>query len=184
MREDARDMEMFLRSVERRALRMAGIVSGDMEEALDIVQDAMLRFVDKYGSHRSEAWKPLFYKILQNRIKDWLRKERFRSRFRGWIGRTDPADDPSEDTPFDAPDTEQRNPEEEVAGSFSLAGLEAAVKTLPLRQQQAFLLRAYEELSLTETARAMSCSEGSVKTHFARAVRRLRGMLEGTDHEG
>lgn len=181
MRNDRLTMENFLASVERRAFRMAQIATGDSDEALDIVQDAMLSLVAKYRKKPENLWKPLFYRILQNRIRDWYRRTQVRKRWRAWLypkqnAREDNADDPIENVA--APGSS--NPAHLTLVGDASKALEAALQKLSLRQQQAFLLRAWEGLSVADTAIAMQCSNGSVKTHYARAVKTLRAMLE--DH--
>lgn len=181
MLDSSLSMDRFLASVERRAYRMAQIATNSTEDALDIVQDSMFRLVKKYGSKPEAEWKPLFYRILINRIRDWYRRNRVRNRWRirlipGRKGTENDAADPIESLP----DPARHNPADQVIIGDSVAALDAAIQTLPLRQQQAFLLRAWEGLSVRETAVVMKCSTGSVKTHYARAVRTLRKLLE--DH--
>ena len=174
-------MDQFLASVERRAFRMAQIATGSTEDALDIVQNAMFALVKRYA-HKSEAeWKPLFYRILVSRIRDWFRRQKVRSRWRIWLRPGSPNDESSGGDPLERmPDPTGRNPAEQLLIKDSLSTLDAALQNLPLRQQQAFLLRAWEELSVRETAAVMKCSTGSVKTHYSRAIHRLREVLE--DH--
>jgi len=181
MRNDRLTMEQFLASVERRAFRMAQIATGDSDEALDIVQDAMLGLVAKYNRKPQALWKPLFYRILQNRIRDWYRRTKVRKRWRQWLN---PDKNMDRDNPRDllenmaAPDA--GNPDHLTLVGDASKALEAALQKLTLRQQQAFLLRAWEGLSVADTALAMRCSAGSVKTHYARALKTLRDLLE--DH--
>ena len=170
----AQALDRFLASVERRAFRMAQIATGNKEEALDLVQEAMLNLVQRYADRDGSEWGPLFHCILQSRIRDWYRRTRVRNRWREWFGKPrDDGEDPLETVadPLAAP------PDEELKKKRACAALDAALRTLPLRQQQAFLLRAWEELDVAQTAAAMNCSEGSVKTHFFRAVRALRKQL-------
>lgn len=169
-------LDDFLTGVERRALVMAELATRDREEALDVVQDAMLAFVDRYGGHDPAEWAPLFHRVLQNRIRDWHRRQQVRRRWRVWFARDDEDDaDPIEA----APDPHARTPEEAVALAGATDALLAALEALPTRQRQAFLLRTWEGLDVAETARAMGCSEGSVKTHLWRALQQLRDKLEG-----
>jgi RNA polymerase sigma-70 factor (ECF subfamily) len=157
---------------------MAEIATGDRDEALDLVQDAMLRFVRHYGAREAGEWGPLFHRVLQNRIRDWFRYTQVRSRWIRWFGRGS-GDDEAEDPIEAVPDTTTPNPGEQVAQDQFGRALQAALHELPLRQQQAFLLRVWEGLDVAETARVMACSEGSVKTHYSRAIHALRGRLKG-----
>jgi RNA polymerase sigma-70 factor (ECF subfamily) len=142
---------------------------------LDIVQDTMLKLVESYG-HKGEAeLAPLFFCILQNRIKDWYRRASVRNRLRSWLGRDD--DEENDDGLDQLPDPAARSPDELLEVRGGMLALEAALARLPLRQQQVFLLRAWEGLDVRQTARAMGCAEGSVKTHYSRALATLRDKL-------
>lgn len=181
MLDSGQSMERFLASVERRAFRMAQIATNSTDDALDIVQEAMLGLVKNYRAKPEEEWKPLFYRILTNSIRDWYRRTKVRNRWRNWRQKIGKANDAEELDPIESlPDPAAHNPEDQVMIGDSVTTLDAAIRTLPPRQQQAFLLRAWEGLSVNETAVVMKCSAGSVKTHFARAVRTLRKLLE--DH--
>jgi RNA polymerase sigma-70 factor (ECF subfamily) len=158
---------------------MALIAMRSEDDALDIVQEAMFAFVRKYRERPAGEWPPLFQRVLQSRIIDTVRRNAVRNRFRVWLGFTgddgrDSGTDPIQELPDrDAPD--QTEILETLAFS---AALDAALRKLPLRQQQAFLLRFWEGFDVAQTARAMGCTEGSVKTHTSRAVHTLRGLLE------
>jgi RNA polymerase sigma-70 factor (ECF subfamily) len=172
-------MNSFLRDVERRALRMAEIATGNKDDALEIVQEAMLKLVKGYSSRPSDEWRPLFYRILQSRINDFYRRRTVRNRVMvvlPWSGGDDA--DEMQDPLDSATAGERENPVQELAQDDATAAMLAAIERLPRRQQQAFLLRAWEGLSVEETAKAMSCSQGSVKTHYSRALRNLQKQLE------
>jgi RNA polymerase sigma-70 factor (ECF subfamily) len=169
-------LNRFLAEVERRALRIAEIGVRDRDEALDLVQDAMIKLVRKYADRSSDEWSPLFYRILQNGVRDWHRRQAVRNRVMVWFGRA-AADDDTYDPVAAAPDPAGRAPEEEVSNSEAMAMLEDAVHALPTRQREAFMLRTFEGLDVAGTATAMGCSEGSVKTHYSRAIHSLRGTL-------
>jgi RNA polymerase sigma-70 factor, ECF subfamily len=168
-------MESFLASVERRAYRMAEIGTSNSDEALDIVQEAMFGFVRKYSARPEEEWRPLFFRILQNKIRDWHRKAKVKKGlglfwpFRG---------NNPEDSIQELEDAKEKNILDTLETSDSVGAMHVAIRALPLRQQQAFLLRAWEEFSVKETAKIMEVSEGSVKTHFSRATATLRESLK------
>ena len=179
MRMDRPAMDDFLASVERKAFRIAGFATRSEDEALDIVQDAMIRLVKNYATKPEAEWQPLFFQILQNCIRDWARKKKVRDQWNGLKNLWRDAEE-DEDPIQTLADPQGKNPGDHLALKDSGAALDSAVKALPLRQQQAFLLRAWEEMSVAETAHAMQCSEGSVKTHYSRALHTLRNVLE--DH--
>jgi RNA polymerase sigma-70 factor (ECF subfamily) len=174
---DPAAMNRFLSSVERRAFRIARFAVRDGDEAMDIVQDSMLALVRGYATKPEREWRPLFFRILQSRITDWHRRRTVRSRIFGWWPRAvDDTLHPAELSTA-AADAE---PDHRAQLGAASEQLDHAVAALPRRQQQAFLLRAWEGLSVEETAQAMRCSQGSVKTHYFRAVQALRKALE--DH--
>lgn len=171
---DTPALERFLAGIERRAFRIAEFAVGNRDDALEIVQDAMLKLAERYGHKSSHNWAPLFHRILQSRIMDFHRRSRVRGRFRVWLRQDgDERGDPLENQP----DPTEPRPERQVQGVQFGDALEVAIKALPLRQRQAFLLRAWEGLNVAETADAMGCSQGSVKTHYSRAIHHLRETL-------
>jgi RNA polymerase sigma-70 factor (ECF subfamily) len=136
----------------------------------------MTALVTRYGMRPPAEWAPLFHRILQNRIRDWSRRRALRDRWRAWLGRAD--DVAAETDPIaEIPDSASPDPADRAEFAAAARQLDAALRTLPLRQQQAFLLRTWEGLDVAETAAAMRCSQGSVKTHYFRAIQSLRGRL-------
>lgn len=174
--DQRRAMDRFLADVEGRALRMTQIAVRDVDEALDIVQDAMIRLVRRYSERPPEEWAPLFFRILRNRIHDHQRRRVVRSKVFVWFGRDRGGNAPTDPVAL-APDGPAARPERQVAMADAMARLETAIGELPARQQEAFLLRTLEGLDVAGTAAAMGCSQGSVKTHYSRAVRNLRAAL-------
>jgi len=154
---------------------MAEIATGNKDEALDILQDAMFKLAEKYADRDAREWGPLFTTILQSRIRDWYRRNQVRNRFRSWFSSKDAE---QEDPIHQAQDEKARTPEQLLQSDRRVDELGLAIHALSLRQQQAFLLRTWEGYSVEETANAMKCSAGSVKTHYSRAVHVLRDKLE------
>ena len=141
----------------------------------------MFKMVRNYSHKPEEQWRPLFFRILQNQIRDWHRRnierKRWLIRFPGWKGQN--ADSEDRGDPIDSlSNPSQKNPEEWARIGDAQQVLKEALRTLPTRQQQVFLLRPWEGLNVAETASAMGCSQGSVKTHYSRAIHALRKMLE------
>jgi len=174
-----RALDGFLKAIERRALRMTELATASREEALDLVQDAMFGFVRHYADKPQDDWARLFYRVLDSRINDWYRRRQVRSRWTGTFLRT--SDDEDDDPIVQAPDAADPGPLLRLAGSQAALALDDALRALPHRQRQAFLLRLWEGLDVAATAAAMRCSEGSVKTHLSRALAALRRALE--DHQ-
>lgn len=166
-------MEAFLKSVEKKAYRIALLGIGHPDDALDIVQESMIKLVTKYAGKPEEELKALFYRILHNQIKDFQRRRTVRSRWFSWLGESEDEEDQLQKIA----DPQELGAEHQLQVDGAFAELEVALKELPFRQQQAFLLRSWEELSVADTARVMGCSAGSVKTHYSRALARLREKL-------
>lgn len=156
---------------------MAQLAIGDTDDALDIVQEAMLDFVRRYRGKEAADWQALFLRVLQSRIIDAYRRQSVRNRFRTWLGKDDGRGETVDPLQM-VPDPNGSSPAEHLERQVLGTVLEAAVRSLPLRQQQAFLLRSWEGLDVAATAFAMGCSEGSVKTHYFRAIQALREKLE------
>jgi RNA polymerase sigma-70 factor (ECF subfamily) len=162
--------------VEKRALRIAEISVRDRDEAMDIVQDAMIGLARKYANRAGSEWAPLFYRILQNGVRDWHRRRSVRNRVMTWFGGAT-GDDEVADPVAVAPDPDGRTPEQQLESREAMQSLERALRVLPLRQREAFMLRTFEGMDVAGTALAMGCSEGSVKTHYSRALHALRKLL-------
>jgi len=192
--ETAQTLDHFLAGVERRAYRIAFIATGNRDDALDIVQDAMMKLAQKYANRKACEWGPLFHRITQSTIRDWYRRQKVRNQWRTLLEYTKlgasqrSAGEASERNDDQAgmniidqfEDTNAPGPVMRLMNEKTIEALDSALHQLPLRQQQAFLLRVWEGLNVAETADAMGCSQGSVKTHFSRAVHTLRKQIE--DH--
>jgi len=155
---------------------VAEIAVRDRDEALDLVQDAMIKLVRNYSERGSDEWRPLFYRILQNGVRDWHRRQAVRNRVMVWFQKAK-NDDSDYDVIAAAPDPDGRTPDQELQNSEAMQDMELAVHALPTRQREAFMLRTFEGLDVAGTATAMGCSEGSVKTHYSRAIHTLRDKL-------
>ena len=169
-------LDAFLAQVERRAFRVAELNLRQREDAMDAVQDAMLRLVKHYRDKPAGEWAPLFWGILRRRIVDLQRRRKVRSIVVGWLGGG--RDDEGDELPSWEPADHGPGPQDRVQDAQAWGDLSAALLELPRRQREAFMLRMLEGLDVAETAQAMGCSEGSVKTHLSRAMQRLREQLE------
>ncbi len=171
----------FFISVQSKALKQVEFAVGDRDEAMDILQEAMIRLAKKYADDKDD-WPRLFQRILQNLIKDWYRRKKVRSILVWWNQVGDNPNSVEEAVGQEIGDhhlekTDYMTPEAQQKYRQVAEHVTEAVKALPFRQQQAFTLRAWWGHDVRETAFAMECSEGSVKTHYSRAVSRLRELL-------
>jgi RNA polymerase sigma-70 factor (ECF subfamily) len=137
----------------------------------------MLKLARSYSARPSTEWRPLFYRILENGIRDLQRRRTVRKKFMVWLPgpKEDPDDeavDPLDNVADGGPDAPQLLMQDQA-----MQKLEASLRALPARQREAFMLRNFEGLDVADTAAAMGCSEGSVKTHYSRAVHSLREQL-------
>jgi RNA polymerase sigma-70 factor (ECF subfamily) len=136
----------------------------------------MIRLARSYGARPADEWRPLFYRILNTGIRDFMRRRRVRSRVMAWLPGQAPTGEDAADPMAAAPDP-GGGPLDQLEHAEAVAVLESGLAALPDRQREAFMLRVLEGLDVAETAVAMGCSEGSVKTHYFRAVHALKGRL-------
>lgn len=177
-----KELSDFLKSVERRAFKRAAFAVRDEDAALDIVQDAMIRLAEKYPDRPASEFPMLFQRILSNATMDWFRRQKVRNAV---VQNLSDLEGNDEDGDFDLLETLQavedslgtESAAETVSRDQILRLIEQEVADLPDRQREAFLLRYWEEFDVAETAAAMGCSEGSVKTHCSRAVHALAKAL-------
>lgn len=173
-------MAVFLQEIEKKAYHLALLAVGCHADALDLLQDTMIKLVTKYQNRPSNEWKPLFYKILKNKIRDWHRHQKVKNLVFFW--KSPQVSEESEQWPETLEfGTDNTNPEHELTKTRQQGLALASLKQLSEKQQQCFLLRSWEGLSVIETAEIMGCSTGSVKTHYFRALNKLRTLMEEDD---
>jgi RNA polymerase sigma-70 factor (ECF subfamily) len=173
----AHALNQFLAGIELKAFRMAQAGLRNEDDALDAVQDAMMHLARAYSERPSQEWKPLFYRILENRIRDMQRRRTVRGRIIAWLPFHGNDEDDDAPDPIALAPSPEAPPVRRLEMDEAMQALDAAVAALPNRQRQAFLLRNLEGLDVAQTAAAMGCSEGSVKTHYFRAMQSLRAQL-------
>lgn len=168
--------EQFFVAIERKAFKFAQIALRNEDDALDAVQDAMLVMVRSYANRPAAQWRPLFYRVLQNRVRDMQRRRNVRSRLMAWLPARDEDDNDAAD-PLAQVASGELQPVARLQVDAAIGALQDALAALPERQRQAFMLRNFEDMDVAETAAAMGCSDGSVKTHYFRALQQLRAKL-------
>ena len=176
------ELSDFLKNTEKRAFKRTLYHVRNEESALDIVQDSMIKLCTNYADKPLSELPLLFQRILSNTMLDWFRRQKTRNALFTNLGDFGPQDGQGD---FDLLEVTSNPPDEASSESAeqwvervqTLDHIEAAVMELPARQREAFLLRYWEEMNLSETAVAMGCTEGSVKTHCSRAVQALSKAL-------
>ena len=170
------ELAAFLEGIERRAFKQALYAVRMRDAALDIVQDAMLRLAEKYGQRPAEELPLLFHRIMQNAIRDWYRRQKVRSLWTTLASSLGGGDEEAD--PLESAADAEAHPGEAAEKTQVLEIIQQEIDRLPVRQREAFVMRYLEELNVAETARAMRCSEGSVKTHCSRAAHALAAALK------
>ena len=169
-------LKLFMQDVTGRALvMMESATQGQHGIAMDLVQEAFIALHKSYSDKPNDEWYPLFYTILNNKLQDWRRKEARRANPFSFFKKVSLDDEDLEMT--DVVDEQAINPADFLDQAVTAEEIQTAIQLLPLRQQQAFMLRAWEGFDTQTTAQIMNCSEGSVKTHYHRAIQGLRTTL-------
>lgn len=171
---DEKRLKFFMQEVTGRALVMMESATGQQDIAMDLVQESFISLYKSYADKNTHEWYPLFYTILNHKLQDFRRKEQrsFKS-FSFFKKKT--TDD--EDDTIEIVDEYNIDPSDLLSQHVTLHEIQKAIQQLPVRQQQAFTLRAWEGFNTQMTAEIMNCSEGSVKTHYHRAIQTLKASL-------
>jgi RNA polymerase sigma-70 factor, ECF subfamily len=177
------ELSDFLKSVEKRAFKRSVYHVRNEESALDIVQDSMMKLAEHYGHKPVEELPMLFQRILSNTTLDWFRRQKT---YGALFSSMSDFESSSDDGDFDLLETldatsnseQNESTEKQTERAQTLREIEVEIQQLPARQREAFLMRYWEEMDVAETATAMGCSQGSVKTHCSRAVHALSQALK------
>ena len=177
------ELSDFLTQVERRAFKQTAYAVRDEHAALEIVQDAMMKLAEKYAMRPANEFPMLIQRTLQNTMRDLLRRQKVRNIWTSLLSSFSVTGEDGEDSdPLEvltSTDNDARvEPEAQLEQHQTMALIEDALTKLPARQREAFVMRYWEDMDVAETALAMGCSQGSVKTHCSRAVRALAATLE------
>ena len=160
---------------QRRALRLAVHYLRDTADADDAVQDAFVKLYGHMTSYRDDlpfdAW---FTRILVNACLD---RAKARSRARRWL--LQPADDGAHLATLESVNAEGPSPERRLLVAAKWQELATAVRTLPARQRDVFLLCHLDEQSPHDVAATLGMSPATVRVHLFRALRKLRTALGG-----
>jgi RNA polymerase sigma-70 factor, ECF subfamily len=177
-----KELSDFLKGVEKRAFKRTVYIVRDDDAALDIVQDAMVRLAEKYPDRPAAELPLIFPRILSNATMDWFRRQRVRNSVLVNMSEFESDSDGEDFNLLEMLETAEgslgsESAADTVSRAQTLQSIEVEIQSLPARQREAFLLRYWEELDVAETAAAMGCSQGSVKTHCSRAVHALAKSL-------
>jgi len=136
----------------------AYLLCGDWHRAEDLVQTAFIKLYRSWhrlpGRDRIDAYtrKILVRTFLDERRRGFFRREQVTA------------------SPHESPAPQHGSPDDRLV-------LLRALTKVPPRQRTALVLRYWEDLSVEETALAMKCSPGTVKSQAARGLATLRGLL-------
>jgi RNA polymerase sigma-70 factor (ECF subfamily) len=176
------ELTEFLKSVEKRAFKRSVYHVRNEESALDIVQESMMKLAEHYGHKPVTELPMLFQRILSNCTLDWFRRQKVQNALFSNMSDFESSNEDDDFNLLEALDASSGSDLGESAESITdraqtLRSIEEQVQQLPARQREAFLMRYWEEMDVAETAAAMGCSQGSVKTHCSRAVSALSQAL-------
>jgi RNA polymerase sigma-70 factor (sigma-E family) len=156
---DDADFSSFVAASSRRLLRMAYLLTGDLAEAEDLLQAALERAYPRWPAiRRKDVPEAYVRKMIVTAAVDAGRRRKVR---------TAPLDESHIPPQLDAA----------LEAFPGRAALLACVRQLPAGQRAVLVLRYFDDLTEAETARALGCAVGTVKSQHARAMARLRTLV-------
>lgn len=171
--DNTAQLNQFFIAHEKKAYAIAFMSLKNQEDALDVVQDVMIKFVQNYSNKEESCWAALFYRMINNRVTDFHRANNKKRKLFSFLTNNEEQDEPISE--FE--DKNQIDIVNQINNEMAISHLQVALNDLPTRQLQSFMCRIWEGLSVAETAQSMKCSQGSVKTHLFRALSNLRSKV-------
>ncbi|WDE08675.1 sigma-70 family RNA polymerase sigma factor [Thalassomonas viridans] len=169
-------LEAFLADIEKKAYHIAANATTTQADAQDLLQDSMIKLVVNYRDRPSNEWKPLFYSILKNKIRD---------RYRG-LETSKNVFCKHASVQIEEMQTCQGEhhygasygiPEEDLLTTQRHSAVVQYLKQLTQQERDCLILRCWEGFSVIQTANIMNCSKSCVKANYAKAIAKLKKLM-------
>ena len=168
-RGETEALDELARSCRKQAYVFALQLTGNPDDALDVAQDAMLRFfrsLDRFDAKRPV--RPWLLRIVRNLVRDRARRMRVR--------RTESLE-PADDVLRFEPREESPNPEALATRHELQALVWKCLQEIPPRYREVLILRDYQDLAYAEIATALKIPRGTVMSRLHRARRLLHEVV-------
>jgi RNA polymerase sigma-70 factor, ECF subfamily len=165
---------LLIEPLQKRLLRQAAALTGDLNLAEDIVSETLIEAWKSFplynGSCRLSTW---LYAILLHRYQKSVRRARSRPIALAWLSLFEARDLRKRQENLAAPEPSSA---EVVTQNETFAQLRQCIDLLPKKHAHVILLRFFDDASLADMAAVLGCSIGTVKSRLHHALEKLRKM--------